>query len=125
MEWKIHNLENLSAAFSAAKKLLDGGPLLVTVKGEKEQRRNSQNRLYWQVLTEISEQLGHGTDEVWHEYFKRKFLGVKEVILPDGQIHYAGLSSADLTVGDFTDYITSIEAWATERGVIFNVDNPT
>ena len=122
MEFKIHNSDNLSWAFSQIKNSLSTEqPLILTVRPEKEQRRNSQNRLYWQLLTEISEQLGHA-DEVWHEYFKRKFLGIKETILPDGQVHYAGLSSTDLTVGEFTDYITSIEAWATERGVIFNVD---
>ena len=54
--------------------------------------------------------------EVWHEQFKRMFIGFDE--LPNGQI--IGKSSTGLTTAEFCDFCTQVEAYAaTELGVRF------
>jgi hypothetical protein len=56
------------------------------------------------------------SDEVWHEQFKRVFLGL--VDLPGGA--KAGESTTKLNVSEFAEYVTKVTAYAaTELGVIF------
>lgn len=99
-----------------------GRPLAVTVALHKEKRHAQQNRLYWAILREISEQAMVGgkryTDEMWHEFAKGHFLGM--VDLPDGR--KIGESTTKLSVGEFADYVTKVQAYAVaELGVIFEV----
>lgn len=116
---RIQNESGLWRSFAALKNLLDGRVWILTLQPEVERRRSIQNRRYWAVLNEIADQLGYD-DETWHHYFARRFIGVKDVRLPDGEIIHVGQSTTELSVGEFTDYMTSIEAWAVEKGVIFN-----
>ena len=120
MRFVVYSMEHLKAAFSAASRALTGDCFVLTLQREKEKRRNAQNRRYWAVLHEIAEQLSTADTEAWHEYFKRRFIGVKEISLPDGEIVAVGKSSTELSVKEFADYMTSIEAWAVDQGVIFN-----
>lgn len=97
-----------------------GGPLEVIVCKHKEKRRTVQNRLYWAILREISGQAMLGgrsfSDDCWHEHFKRLFIGA--VDLPDGR--QMGESTARLSVTDFAEYVTKIQAYAVgDLGVIF------
>lgn len=97
-----------------------GEPLEVIVCKHKEKRRTLQNRLYWAVLREIAEQAMLGgkqfSDECWHEHFKRQFVGV--VDLPDGRT--MGESTTKLSVSDFADYVSRVQAFAViDLGVIF------
>ena len=52
-------------------------PLAVTVAEYKDKRHAQQNRLYWALLKQVSEQAmvdgRRYSDEVWHEQFKRTF----------------------------------------------------
>lgn len=120
MRFVVYSMEHLKAAFSAASRALTGDCFVLTLQREKEKRRSAQNRRYWAVLHEIAEQLNISDVEAWHEWAKRRFIGVKEVTLPDGEIVAVGKSSTELSVKDFADYMTSIEAWAVDNGVIFN-----
>lgn len=120
MRFVVYSMEHLKAAFSAASRALTGDCFVLTLQREKEKRRNAQNRRYWAVLHEIAEQLNISDVEAWHEWAKRRFIGVKEVTLPDGEIVAVGKSSTELSVKDFADYMISIEAWAVDNGVIFN-----
>jgi hypothetical protein len=54
--------------------------------------------------------------QAWHEYLKRKFIGAEEVKLPNGQTMTIAHSSADLSVDEFSTYVTKVEAWAAEHG---------
>jgi hypothetical protein len=119
LRFVVHSMDHLRAAFSAASQALTGDCFILTLQKEQEKRRNQQNRRYWAVLHEISEQLNISDVEAWHEWCKRRFIGVKEVKLPDGEIINVGKSSTELTVKEFADYMTSIEAWAVDQGVIF------
>ena len=54
--------------------------------------------------------------EVWHEQFKRQFIGVEE--LPDGSV--IGKSSTELTTVEFSEFCDKVEAFAaTTLGVAF------
>jgi len=97
-----------------------GKPLAVTVAEHKDKRHDQQNRLYWALLKQVSEQAmvdgRRYSDEVWHEQFKRVLLGL--VDLPGGA--KAGESTAKLNVSEFAEYVTKVTAYAaTELGVIF------
>jgi hypothetical protein len=101
------------------KSLADQGkPLSVTVTEHKSKRSGEQNRRYWSVMNEIADQAYIGgqkfSADAWHEYAKRKFIGCED--LPGGgQI---GISTTALSVAEFCDYMTKVEAYAaTELGV--------
>ena len=75
-------------------------PLEVTVGVFRGRRSDVQNRRYWAMLSEVANQAEvHGRRydaESWHEFFKRRFIGYRE--LPTGGM--VGLSSAALSVGN-------------------------
>lgn len=97
---------------------------LITFQRLEEKRRDVQNRRYWAIMHEIAEQLKINEQqmsaETWHEWAKRRFIGVRELVLPDGEIAVLGMTSTDLSVADFSDYMQMLEVWAVEHGVIFN-----
>lgn len=85
-------------------------------------RRSSEaNRRYWLILHMIAEQVKPGgaqySAETWHTYWKLKLLGGDDIRMPNGKVIVAPKSSADLSVGEFIDYMTQVESWANERGV--------
>lgn len=95
-----------------------GKPLAVTVTEYKSLRSIEQNKRYWAIIRQISEQAYlNGTcysSDAWHEHFKRMFIG--SVDLPDGGTY--GQSSTSLSVPEFADYMTKVEAYAaSELGV--------
>jgi len=122
-------LHNRAQAWSAIKAqvypflahwLQDGKRLVLTIKLRK--RTEPQNRRYWGrgVLAQIAEQATVGGKlypaKIWHEQFKRQFIGVIE--LPNGEV--IGKSSTQLTTSEFSEFCTQVEAYAvTELGVIF------
>ena len=100
--------------------LSDGRQLVLTCK--LRTRTTKQNKRYWSrgVLAQIAEQAvvnGKQYDaEVWHEQFKRQFIGVEE--LPDGSV--IGKSSTELTTVEFSEFCDKVEAFAaTTLGVTF------
>lgn len=122
-------LHNRQQAWSAIKSqvfpflstvLQAGGRWVLSIK--KMKRTTQQNRRYWGrgVLAQIAEQaVVNGKQysaEVWHEQFKRQFIGVEE--LPDGSV--IGKSSTELTTAEFAEFCQKVEAYAaTELGVTF------
>ena len=114
----------LQANYEACAK--DGKPLAVEVHLESSKRSIQANRLYWALLHQIAEQAWMDgrqySADIFHEYLKRHFLGC--VDLPKGGT--MGISTATLSVGEFAEYMTRVEAWATsELGVQFTeLDQP-
>ncbi len=89
----------------------------------KRKRTNAQNRRYWGrgVLAQIAEQAAPNGQlypaAVWHEQFKRMFIGVIE--LPNGEV--VGKSSTDLKTDEFSAFCDQVEAYAaSELGVTFH-----
>lgn len=121
----VYTYESLVNAFKEIRPLInpDIGYIL-TFQELHEQRRNTQNSKYWHVIHEIAEQLHINgklmSPESWHEWSKRKFIGVREIRLPNGEVLLLGKSSTNLSVNEFADYIQELEAWAVEHGVVIN-----
>ena len=123
---ELHNRQQAWAAIKAqvfpflAQVLQGGHRWVLTITRRK--RTSKQNRRYWGngVLKQIAEQAAPGgklySAEIWHEQFKRMFIGMVE--LPNGEV--VGKSSTGLTTKEFSEFCTQVEAWAaTELGVTF------
>jgi hypothetical protein len=123
---ELHNRQQAWAAIKGqlfpflATVLQGGGRWVLAVTRRK--RSSAQNRRYWGggVLAQIAEQAAPNgklyAAEVWHEQFKRMFIGVIE--LPNGQV--SGKSSTDLTTAEFCEFCDKVEAYAaSELGVTF------
>lgn len=100
-------------------------PWELVVKLHKLKRTLIQNKRYHAVCAEIADQLvvagrTYSPDSL-KEYFKRTFIGTNEVPMPDGSVAVYGLSTTTLNTGEFADYMTKVDVWATENGVIFEV----
>ena len=111
-------------------------PIEFLLREEVKARKLDQNAAMWAgPLKDIEEQAyvqGRTySRQVWHEYFKEKFLPEqfdpelckegyrKWDTKPDGQIILVG-STTQLTVKGFRDYLRQVEAYAaTELGVVF------
>ena len=123
---ELHNRQQAWAAIKAqvfpflAQVLQGGHRWVLTITRRK--RTSKQNRRYWGngVLKQIAEQAAPGgklySAEIWHEQFKRMFIGVIE--LPDGT--FQGMSSTELDTAQFCEFSDKVEAFAcTELSVVF------
>lgn len=92
----------------------DHKPMCVEIK--RTSRSLEQNKRYWAILSAFSKavKIGgrHYAPETLHEYFKREFIGI--TALPNGMP--MAKSSAELTVDQFGEYMTQVEAWMVEQG---------
>jgi len=89
-----------------------GKPLAVTVVEHKSKRSIDQNKRYWAILNAIESQVWINgkkfSNDVWHEFFRRKFIGSEET--PDG--HQIGISTTTLSIVEFSEYMERIEVYA-------------
>lgn len=123
---ELHNRQQAWAVikdqlYPFLKQWLQDGRRLVLTCGPRK-RTKPQNARYWGkgVLAQIAEQATVNgklySAEVWHEQFKRMFIGFDE--LPNGQI--IGRSSKALDTTDFSLFCTQVEAYAaSDLGVTF------
>lgn len=110
-------------------------PLEVIIREEEKQRKPDQNALMWAgQLRDIAEQAYSGgrrySDKTWHYYFKTEFLPEefdaeltkdgyrKWDYSPSGERILVG-STKDLTIKGFAIYLTQIEAFGANLGVMF------
>ncbi|WP_240122716.1 recombination protein NinB [Pseudomonas aeruginosa] len=109
-------------AFELCKQLMqkNGTSYELVIRPLKSKRSIEQNKRYWSLLRELAAVAWvdgrQFDDQVWHEQFKRWFIGCKDVKLPDGSTELRGISTTKLTVDEFGIYMTKIEAWAAEQG---------
>lgn len=118
MKFILAHSEARQRAMQAVACAPSGWQVLVSPKN----RTKEQNSRYWGrgVLAQISEKATVNgkkySAEVWHEQFKRMFIGVDE--LPDGSI--VGKSSAALNTKEFSEFTDQVEVYAAiELGVVF------
>lgn len=87
--------------------------------GQRKRRSNEANARYWVLLHVIAEKLTpenvRYSADVWHCYFKSRFLGCIDITLPNGKTLPQPNSTASLDVAAFADYMTKVEAWAHEH----------
>ena len=91
------------------------------VRIEPPNRTSAQNSFYWATLAAISEQIrpqGQAHDQdVWHHYFKARFLPGRMIELPNGQVMESEPTTTGLTKAQFSDYVEQVLAWATNHGL--------
>jgi len=91
------------------------------VRIEPPNRTSAQNSFYWATLSAISEQIrpqGQVHDQdVWHAYFKTRYLPGRMLELPNGQVMEAEPTTTGLTKAQFSDYVEQVLAWAINHGL--------
>ena len=97
-----------------------GSPMSIQITDDKAKRSTIANRYYLAVLGQIAEDAWiegrQFNSDLWHEYFKRKFIG--SIDLPG--CGTMAESTAKLNVSEFAQYVQKIEVFAaTELGVTF------
>jgi hypothetical protein len=89
------------------------------VEIRKPSRSLEQNARYWVAIHEIAEQISiegrKYTPQVWHRYFKERYLPGRIVELPYGQITEAEPSTTDLTLDEFSEYIERVLQFQAEN----------
>lgn len=123
--FRIQGAAGLKMAFRSAYDLCrqlmgEGAAYELVLRPMKSKRSVDQNRRYWLLLREISAVAWLNgrqfSDETWHEFFKRTFIGCDEIAMPDGTSELRGISTTKLKVDEFGDYMLQIEQWAAEQG---------
>ena len=103
-----------------AKQLVETAEDGMILELRKPKRSLEQNRYYWAVLTDISEQVVPGRayePSVWHEYLRALFLPERMVELPDGSVKMIEASTSELRVNEFTEYLEKVIKWSAEHEV--------
>ena len=106
-----------------AKQLVETADDGMVMEIRKPKRSLEQNRYYWAILTEISEQVVPGKDyepSIWHEYLRALFLPERMIELPDGSVKMIEASTAELRKDEFTQYLEKVIKWALEHEVTFS-----
>jgi len=92
----------------------------------KRTRNLEQNAIYWKLLQLISQSLRPRgmtfLPDVYHEYYRRKFLTPTEIELPNGEVFLQYPSTTGASVEEFSDYFDAVQEDARDRGVILPVD---
>jgi hypothetical protein len=110
---------------NAARYMHADKPLHIIVFDGEQKRHNLQNRYYWKaVIEQIADQAWvdgkQFSKDTWHEYFARKHCPMIEFVLPDGEIIQRRKSTSEMTVKEFSEYTTTVQAEsANEFGVRF------
>ena len=89
--------------------------------GRKAKRSNPANARYWLLLHLAAAKLKPGgqtySAEQFHLYYKSRFLGCVDFVLPNGKTLAIPKSSADLDVSEFNAYMTQVESDLADRDV--------
>lgn len=108
--------ERRKDAIDYISKLPGHGIWQIDISKYVKNRSNSQNRLYWQWLEEISDYMGNTSDEL-HNIFRAKFLGFveKEVKFRNNEgmvvreIWKELPTTTELSVSEFSEYLLKVE----------------
>lgn len=110
---------------NAARYMHAGHPLHIIVFDGEQKRHSLQNKYYWKaVIEQIADQVWvdgkQFSKDTWHEYFARKHCPMIEFVLPDGEIIQRRKSTTEMTVREFSEYTTTVQAEAaSDFGVRF------
>lgn len=111
--FRIETREALMRVASMLSKMIVSAekPLLVEVSDWKAPKTRAQEKLFHSILGDVAENLevrGRKFSlESWKEYFARKYLGVVEIVMPDGEIVTRRRSTAEANVGEYNRMIDS------------------
>lgn len=97
------------------------------VCGRENKRSHEANRRLWKLYHILSETVKPNgqqfSPESWHEYMKGRFLGMTEIELPSGQVLVRANSSANLSVSEFSDFMTQVEVFCAENNVYLEMEH--
>ena len=93
--------------------------IVIEVREAKDIRTNAQNRLWWQWIEIISDELGYEDKQEIHNILKYKFLLKEEMI--DGELHKGLKSTTTLTKEEFSKLTQDVFYWANDT---FNINLP-
>lgn len=79
-------------------------------------RSNQANNLYWKWVSIIAKVKGYTPDEM-HDAFKRHFIGEERKTTAFGRMVTVPKSSKKLRRGEFSEYMTKVEAYAKSEGI--------
>lgn len=113
----LKNAGNVISKLIESNKSKDGYELVI--RNYKSKRSLEQNKRYFAMLRLISANVWVDgrtySQEVWHEQFKRWFIGCEDIVLPT-TTETRGISTTTLSVDEFNNYMTQIEQWCAEQG---------
>ncbi len=89
----------------------------VDVIEHKDSRSSQQNKLYWSLITEMSNYLGHTTEEV-HDLMRYKYLSFKELVGNEEITRVP--STTQLSIKTFNEYYEKVSQFA--YGLGFRLD---
>lgn len=102
----------LSKDRSKILQIISQAPDGYVVEVRKPSRSLEQNALYWTLIREIADTVSvegkRFIPEVWHRYFKNRFLPGRIIELPDGKVIESDPSTSDLSVDEFSMYIEEV-----------------
>lgn len=87
---------------------LAGKEIALSIEERKDSRSLQQNSFYWMYLGIIEKETGENANDL-HEYFKRKLLPPRFVMIMKEEIKLPA-STAKLDKADFTTYLDKISA---------------
>jgi hypothetical protein len=90
---------------------------IIEIRQDKDNRSTKQNRLYWEWVSVIGNELGYTKDET-HMLLRDKFLGYNEVTPKSGEIIRELRSTTKLKLGEFKDYLEQIDMFVAQYGII-------
>lgn len=102
----------LTADRSRVYEMLALAPDGYIVEIHKPSRTLEQNALYWTTVREVAEQVSIDgrkfTPQVWHIYFKQRFLPGRIIELPNGELMEAEPTTTELTKDEFSEFVTEV-----------------
>ena len=124
----IHGQPSWDRVVAFVKANVGGDKLLgVTVFDANERKRsNEQNAFYWKCRMEVIADNAwvsgqQFSKEAWHELIADKFCPRRELTLPNGEIKSIRISTSEMKVHEFSEYMVRVEAYAcTELGIEFD-----
>jgi len=96
---------------------LRGKTVEVIVRPELKHRSLKANAYLWGVVyAAASEWSGHDAEEL-HEVFKGRFLPMRQVVMPTGELLDAPGSTRELDTEAFSEFMRKVIVWLAEQGV--------
>lgn len=97
--------------------------LMVEVFDFKAPKTRQQEKYFHVILGDAAEQVQVNGQrfslETWKEYFARRYLGVIEEVMPDGEIIKRRRSTAEASIGEYAEMIDrTIDELAEEFGFV-------
>jgi len=114
----------MSQAMEMAGRGLKGGPVRVILTRIEEKRTDSQNRLLWAILRDVSEQVDWygkklGSDD-WKQVFTAGLKRQRAVPGVDGGFVMLGSSTSRMSKRQFSDLVELIYAFGSEHQVAWS-----